>query len=72
MGTAFAIALAILGIMVLVVLHELGHFFAARAVGMRVEKLYLFFGKPIWKRQSGETEYGSARSRSAATRRSPA
>ncbi len=58
MGTAFAIALAIFGIMVLVVLHELGHFFAARAVGMRVEKLYLFFGKPIWKRQSGETEYG--------------
>lgn len=53
-----AIALAILGIMVLVVLHELGHFFAARAVGMRVEKLYLFFGKPIWKTQRGETEYG--------------
>ena len=58
MSTALAIALAILGIMVLVVLHELGHFFAARAVGMRVEKLYLFFGKPIWKVQRGETEYG--------------
>ncbi len=58
MTTALAIALAILGIMVLVVLHELGHFFAARAVGMRVEKLYLFFGKPIWKIQRGETEYG--------------
>jgi regulator of sigma E protease len=58
MGTALAIALAILGIMVLVVLHELGHFFAARATGMRVEKLYLFFGKPIWKRTRGETEYG--------------
>jgi regulator of sigma E protease len=58
METALAIALAIVGIMVLVVLHELGHFFAARSVGMRVEKLYLFFGKPIWKRQRGETEYG--------------
>jgi regulator of sigma E protease len=58
MGTALAIALAILGIMVLVVVHELGHFFAARATGMRVEKLYLFFGKPIWKRKRGETEYG--------------
>jgi len=56
--TALAIALAILGIMALVVLHELGHYFAARAVGMRVEKLYLFFGKPIWKVQRGETEYG--------------
>jgi regulator of sigma E protease len=58
MGTALAIALAIVGIMILVVLHELGHFFAAKAVGMRVEKLYLFFGKPIWRRQRGETEYG--------------
>lgn len=58
MGAALAIALAIIGIMVLVVLHELGHFFAARATGMRVEKLYLFFGKPIWKIQRGETEYG--------------
>jgi regulator of sigma E protease len=58
MATAGAIALAIIGIMVLVVLHELGHFFAARATGMRVEKLYLFFGKPIWKIQRGETEYG--------------
>jgi regulator of sigma E protease len=57
-SAALAIALAIFGIMVLVVLHELGHFFAARAVGMRVEKLYLFFGKPIWKVQRGETEYG--------------
>jgi regulator of sigma E protease len=58
MGTALAIAVAILGIMVLVVLHELGHFFAARATGMRVEKLYLFFGKPIWRTTRGETEYG--------------
>ena len=58
MDTALAIALAIGGIMVLVVLHELGHFFAARATGMRVEKLYLFFGKPIWRIQRGETEYG--------------
>jgi regulator of sigma E protease len=58
MATAGAIVLAIIGIMILVVLHELGHFFAARATGMRVEKLYLFFGKPIWKIQRGETEYG--------------
>ena len=58
MEAALAIALAIIGIMVLVVLHELGHFFAAKAVGMRVEKLYLGFGKPLWKVQRGETEYG--------------
>ena len=71
MSTAFAILLAIVGIMALVVLHELGHFFAARATGMRVEKLYLFFGKPIWKRNAARPSTGSARSRSAATPRSP-
>ncbi|MBA2241103.1 MAG: site-2 protease family protein [Solirubrobacterales bacterium] len=53
-----AVALAILGVMVLVVLHELGHFFAAKAVGMRVEKLYLFFGPKIFSVTRGETEYG--------------
>ena len=58
MSTAFAIALAIGGIMLLVIFHELGHFFAARACGMRVERLYLGFGRPIWKVQRGETEYG--------------
>ncbi|UJA20101.1 peptidase M50 [Thermoleophilia bacterium SCSIO 60948] len=58
MSTALAIGLAILGVIVLVVLHELGHFFAAKAVGMRVEKLYLFFGKGIVKVRRGETEYG--------------
>lgn len=58
MSAAFAIVIAVAGIMALVVFHELGHFFAARATGMRVEKLYLFFGKPIWKVQRGETEYG--------------
>ena len=58
MSTVVAVALAILGVIVLVVLHELGHFFAAKAVGMRVEKLYLFFGRAIVKVRRGETEYG--------------
>jgi regulator of sigma E protease len=49
--------LAALGFMVLIVLHELGHFTAAKLVGMRVEKFALFFGPPIWKKQVGETEY---------------
>ena len=35
--------LTILGIVVLIVLHELGHFTVAKAVGMRVERFSLFF-----------------------------
>lgn len=50
--------LAFVGFAVLIVLHEAGHFAAAKAVGMRVEKFYLFFGKPLWSFKRGETEYG--------------
>lgn len=50
--------LALIGFAVLILLHELGHFAAAKAVGMRVERFSLFFGPMIAKRQVGETEYG--------------
>src|ERR1700722_19872343 len=50
--------LTVLGITALVVLHELGHFVAAKAVGMRVERFSLFFGPMLVKRKWGETEYG--------------
>lgn len=33
----------ILGLSILIILHELGHFLAARAFGIKVEKFYLFF-----------------------------
>ena len=50
--------LALLGFAVLIILHEAGHFAAAKAVGMRVERFSLFFGPMFVKRQIGETEYG--------------
>ncbi len=53
MGYVFAFV----GIALLIVLHELGHFAAAKAVGMRVERFSLFFGKPIASVTRGETEY---------------
>ncbi len=48
---------AFLGFAVLIVLHELGHFVAAKAVGMRVERFSLFFPPLIAKVRRGETEY---------------
>ena len=51
-------ALALLGFALLILLHEAGHFVAAKAVGMRVERFSLFFGPMFAKRQIGETEYG--------------
>ncbi len=50
-------ALTILGIVLLIVLHELGHFTAAKAVGMRVERFSLFFPPTLLRVRRGETEY---------------
>lgn len=51
----------IAGISLLVILHELGHYWAARAFGIRVEKFYLFFdawGKKLYSFKRGGTEWG--------------
>jgi regulator of sigma E protease len=50
--------LAFLGFAALIILHEFGHFAAAKAVGMRVERFSLFFGPLLVKTRRGETEYG--------------
>ena len=50
--------LAFLGFAALIILHEFGHFTAAKAVGMRVERFSLFFGPMVLKRRIGETDYG--------------
>jgi regulator of sigma E protease len=49
--------LAFLGFAALIILHELGHFTAAKAVGMRVERFSLFFPPLIARHKRGETEY---------------
>jgi regulator of sigma E protease len=49
--------LTVAGISILIILHELGHFAAAKAVGMRVERFSLFFPPLLLRRKRGETEY---------------
>lgn len=51
----------LLGLSILVILHELGHFLAARAFGIKVEKFYLFFdawGVKLFSLKRGDCEYG--------------
>jgi regulator of sigma E protease len=50
--------LAFAGFAALIILHEFGHFVAAKACGMRVERFGLFFPPFIAKKRIGETEYG--------------
>jgi regulator of sigma E protease len=49
--------IAIAGFCALIVLHELGHFAAAKACGMRVERFSLFFPPKLASFRHGETEY---------------
>jgi regulator of sigma E protease len=43
MSIVIMVGQLILGLSILIILHELGHFLAARAFGIKVEKFYLFF-----------------------------
>ncbi len=54
--TIYHIFLAIIGLGILVFIHELGHYWMARRVGMRVETFSIGFGNAIWKwdRPNGE------------------
>jgi regulator of sigma E protease len=47
----------ILGIGLLIFIHELGHFLVAKKIGVRVHAFSLGFGPAILKKQWGETEY---------------
>jgi regulator of sigma E protease len=41
----------------LIFIHELGHFLAARAAGIRIDVFSVGFGPALWKKRSGDTEY---------------
>lgn len=46
------------GIILMVMLHEAGHYWAAKKSGMKVTEFFLGFGPRLWSFQRGETEYG--------------
>ena len=61
MNGLIMVAQLLLGLSILVILHELGHFLAARAFGIKVEKFYLFFdawGVKLFSIKKGDVEYG--------------
>src|SRR5882672_7269606 len=41
----------------LIFVHELGHFLAARWRGLKVDRFAIWFGKPIWKKEINGVEY---------------
>ena len=50
------VVIALFNVMIFV--HELGHFLAARWRGLQVDRFQIWFGKPIWKKEINGVQYG--------------
>ncbi len=50
--------LFVMGLVVMIFLHELGHFMTARWTGMKATQFFIGFGPRIWSFRRGEVEYG--------------
>ncbi len=56
---SIAVTVAIIvGLVFTIMLHEWGHYIAAKRSGMKVTEFFLGFGPRIWSFRRGETEYG--------------
>jgi membrane-associated protease RseP (regulator of RpoE activity) len=58
LGYLLYVLIVLAVIMVLVVVHELGHFLAARLAGVKATEFFVGFGPRIWSFRRGDTEYG--------------
>jgi membrane-associated protease RseP (regulator of RpoE activity) len=52
------VVIFIVGLVVSVILHELGHFLTAKKFGMKATQFFIGFGPTLWSTTRGETEYG--------------
>jgi len=58
MGIFLTVLIAIFAIIILVIIHELGHFIAARKAGVICPEFFVGFGPRIWSTKRGDTEFG--------------
>ncbi|WP_320772825.1 site-2 protease family protein [Streptomyces sp. CRN 30] len=56
--TILGIVVFVLGLLISIAWHELGHLSFAKLFGVRVPQYMVGFGPTIWSRKKGETEYG--------------
>ena len=50
--------IVITGLILILLIHEAGHLFAAKRFGMKVTEYFLGFGPTVWSKKIGETQYG--------------
>jgi membrane-associated protease RseP (regulator of RpoE activity) len=52
------VLLFVVAILLVVLIHESGHFLMAKTFGIKVEEFFVGFGPRVWSTRRGETEYG--------------
>ena len=55
---ALGVIIFILGLLVSIALHEVGHLVPAKRFGVKVPEYFVGFGRTLWSTTRGETEYG--------------
>ncbi len=62
LATALKVIVLILVVLtifnIIIFVHELGHFLAAKWRGLRIDRFQIWFGKPIWKKEINGVQYG--------------
>jgi membrane-associated protease RseP (regulator of RpoE activity) len=58
MSFLIGVLIFVVALLVSVMLHEAGHFFTAKAFGMKATQFFVGFGTTLWSTRKGETEYG--------------
>mgnify|MGYP006104889615 FL=1 len=58
LSAGFSVLIVVLSLLIILFLHELGHYLVAKRAGMKVTEFFIGFGPRLWSFQRGETEYG--------------
>lgn len=58
MSFALGVAFLVVGLVVSIALHEIGHLVPAKRFGVKVSEYFVGFGPVLWSRRRGETTYG--------------
>ena len=58
MSFLLGVAIFVVALLGSIMLHEAGHFATSKLFGMKATQFFVGFGRTIWSRQRGETEYG--------------
>src|SRR5262252_1224399 len=58
MSFLLGVAIFVVALLGSIMLHEAGHFATAKMFGMKATQFFVGFGRTVWSRRKGETEYG--------------